>query len=390
MEDFPIDEEDFEIEEDAEENLRQRQVPQRQMATGQATQKTSVSKPPLTRVKQQVTTSSRTVKSELLGATPPNRENRAPLNQQELFIVRKRTEATSRDTACKAICKIKLGLRQPGAQDDGRPFIPEDWETNFKPTLGSYVKFLVSRPDQFRIIEGSGPGLYTVANATSNQVAVAADWDAVAKAKGKGKFKGKGKGKGKDIGKSKGKDMGKGLGKDMGKFQGKSFGKLQILSIERKGKGKGDAGSVSRPTRTPPTQAAAFLAEAAKDEWATQEFTEFPVEDYSEEFAMEDNLGEDIHQAEAGAEQGVETDRYEEEGGEFEMPAEYGEGEMPAEDGGEEVAGGEEGAESEFPAERATKHGSYIRSLLLGGGLLGSQKRPLANDSGASAAKRAR
>mmetsp|Transcript_75853 Transcript_75853/g.209365 ORF Transcript_75853/g.209365 Transcript_75853/m.209365 type:complete len:454 (-) Transcript_75853:116-1477(-) len=129
-------------------------------------------------------------------------------SEHELFVERKRTELTMRDTACKAICKIKYGLRQPGAQEDGRPVIPEDWEKLYKPMLGSYIKFLLSRPDQFRVVEGSGPGFYTIEDVTLNKTAVAPV---------KGKDKGKGKGKRAqevptyDKGKShcKGKNKGK-------------------------------------------------------------------------------------------------------------------------------------------------------------------------------------
>jgi len=110
-------------------------------------------------------------------------------SEHELFVERKRTELTMRDTACKAICKIKYGLRQPGAQEDGRPVIPEDWEKLYKPMLGSYIKFLLSRPDQFRVVEGSGPGFYTIEDVTLNKTAVAP-------VKGKDKGKGKGKRKG--------------------------------------------------------------------------------------------------------------------------------------------------------------------------------------------------
>ena len=70
--------------------------------------------------------------------------------------MRRRAEIALRDLACKAavsdlyrvspvilpdqmqaieaICRIKKGIRKPGAQSDGRPFIPEDWTEPFTAT----------------------------------------------------------------------------------------------------------------------------------------------------------------------------------------------------------------------------------------------------------------
>jgi len=103
-------------------------------------------------------------------------EGAQPLKDWELQRERKRQAATLRDTGCKAICAIKHGLRQPGAQEDGRAFVPEDWDTEFKPLLGSYIKFLLSRPDQFRVVEGTGPGLFTIENVAGNTTVVAPEW----------------------------------------------------------------------------------------------------------------------------------------------------------------------------------------------------------------------
>merc|ERR1711933_613182 len=109
----------------------------------------------------------------------------------------------------------KQGLRQPGAQEDGKPFIPEDWDSKFKPTLGSYVKFVITRPDQFRIIQGEGAGFYTLEDVSGNKTVRALNLED----KGKGKFKGKGKGQ--DKGKGKGKyDQGEGKCKASGKGKG--------------------------------------------------------------------------------------------------------------------------------------------------------------------------
>jgi len=54
----------------------------------------------------------------------------------------------------------------------------------------------MSRPDQFRIVDGGGPGLYTI-DLVSNEVVVAPSWADLMWAKGFGQGKGKGKGKNK-------------------------------------------------------------------------------------------------------------------------------------------------------------------------------------------------
>lgn len=110
---------------------------------------------------------------------PPKREIKTqalgPRNW-ELERERKRQALSLKDAGCKAICVIKHALRQPGAQADGLAFVPEDWDTAFKPMLGSYIKFLLSRPDQFRVIEGSAPGLFTVENVATTELVKAPAW----------------------------------------------------------------------------------------------------------------------------------------------------------------------------------------------------------------------
>lgn len=141
-------------------------------------------------------------------------EVKAPaLLTPEIFVEKKRCDASFRDLSCKAVCAIKRGLREPGAQADGKPVIPANWEEKFKPLLGPYLKFLLTRSDQFRVIEGAERGLYTVENITMNRIVEAPTWEQIkgskgkAKGKGKGKeldgVKGKGKGKGKDTSKTK-------------------------------------------------------------------------------------------------------------------------------------------------------------------------------------------
>eukprot|EP00811_Abedinium_folium_P001269 NODE_1115_length_2601_cov_8.357720.p1 GENE.NODE_1115_length_2601_cov_8.357720~~NODE_1115_length_2601_cov_8.357720.p1 ORF type:complete len:569 (-),score=222.78 NODE_1115_length_2601_cov_8.357720:821-2527(-) len=136
---------------------------------------------------------------------PVDAENRAALDEFELFRNHKVSETMMRDIVCRAVCQIKHGVRAPGSQADSRPFMPEHWDEEFKPTLGSYKKFLLRRCDQFRIVEGGAPGLYTIELLPLRPIAAATWADLIdakgivkGKGKGKGKFKGKGKGKGKD------------------------------------------------------------------------------------------------------------------------------------------------------------------------------------------------
>ncbi|CAE7334497.1 unnamed protein product [Symbiodinium sp. CCMP2456] len=161
------------------------------------------------------------------------------------FIVRRRAEIALRDLACKAICRIKKGLRQPGAQSDGRPFIPEDWDELFKPHLGSYIRFLLSRSDQFRVVQGIGPGRYTVEDVTGDKTVVAPSPEELANKGTKGGFDRKGKSKFADPGKSR-KGIYKGCGKtqleDVGKGSQKSKGGSTVAA---KSAGKMSAGHVN-------------------------------------------------------------------------------------------------------------------------------------------------
>jgi len=389
-----------------------------------------------------------------------------PLTGPELFRESKKSEASARDLTCKAICRIKHGLRQPGAQGDGRPFIPEDWDTTFKPSLGSYKKFLLGRPDQFRIVAGSEPGLFTVETIFQEPI-VAPSWEALAKAKGKGKWNFSAKGKGKTFDSGKGKGKGKDKGKDKGKFKGKDKGKDAAkgnfkgstpwpkasvsgaaeaeAAMESMPEGKPFGGGMTelskrvtsvkaikeikkglqthpasvqaavgpfeppdwetrfRPTlgvykqfllahpehfsvtsagqgsfvvrlagqaggSRPPTRAAALLAEAAREELAAEE----------EEQAAAQQVGFEVDGEQAKEEDEIgqaDGEEWEEEGaGDEGAPlgadaAEAADGDDPAweEDSGEAVAAAPAAEETAFPAERPTKHGLYINTLLSGG-----------------------
>lgn len=169
---------------------------------------------------------------------PVKEEDALPASVKQ-FKANKIAVATLRDITCKAVCTIKHGLRQPGAQSDGKPFIPANWETVFKPQLGSYMKFLISRPDQFRVVEGAGPGLYTVENITGDFTVQAPTWDTLKGTKGKGKGKA-GKGKGEEPQPMDGSRNWFNL-KGAAKAQGK-FGK----DAKGKGKGKGFKGFFSK------------------------------------------------------------------------------------------------------------------------------------------------
>jgi len=115
-------------------------------------------------------------------------KNESTPKPAEIYREKKRQEASLRDTRCKAICVIKHALRKSGAQADGRPFTPKDWDTVFRPQLGPYLDFLLSRPDQFCVQEGGAPGLFTVQVVATNETVVAPEWGAWKKGKGdKGK-----------------------------------------------------------------------------------------------------------------------------------------------------------------------------------------------------------
>eukprot|EP00435_Cladocopium_sp_Y103_P015818 s1403_g3.t2 len=108
-------------------------------------------------------------------------------------LAKRSAELAQRELACKAICRIKKGLRLAGQH-----FIPEDgkgsrrrwqggsridWDTVFKPYLGSYIRFLLARPDQFKVTDGAEPGLFTVEDVAGNEV-VGQEEFPTAKAKG--------------------------------------------------------------------------------------------------------------------------------------------------------------------------------------------------------------
>lgn len=88
----------------------------------------------------------------------------------------RRQEAAARDAACKAICVIKHGLRERSKTAASSDFVPKDWDKAFKPHLGSYMLFLLSRPDQFQVAEGLLPGTFTVQNLAGNVTVNAPAW----------------------------------------------------------------------------------------------------------------------------------------------------------------------------------------------------------------------
>merc|ERR1711988_839816 len=79
--------------------------------------------------------------TKLITPKAPIPNKAGPLAEWEQFKLHKFNEADMRDTGAKAICKIKYCLRQPGAQSDGKPCIPPDWDTRFKPVLGPFKRF---------------------------------------------------------------------------------------------------------------------------------------------------------------------------------------------------------------------------------------------------------
>jgi len=288
-----------------------------------------------------------------------------------------------RDTVCKAICKIKHALRQPGAQEDGRPVVPENWDALFKPQLGSYIKFLLSRPDQFKINEGSGPGFYTVEDVTMGKTVVAPV---------KGKDKGdKGKGKGKFKGKGKGFDFqGKGKGKDTG--EGRDF---EALKAQAASKGKGKAKGVTKGKGAQlqeSSKASRLLAEAARQALSASgdpatyddELKEEEMEAAEEAF-LEEEAEADEAEVELELEALVKPETEEAEAEAEESADGVGE-EMEAEPVGDETAKPTGETEDENAAPKVAARGSYL-NLLFSGSLLGT-KRPGVAASGEN--KRAR
>jgi len=295
----------------------------------------------------------------------------APKADWELFKAVKVNEADTRDTGAKAVCRVKHLLRQPGAQGDGKPCVPPDWDTRFKPMLGAFKRFILTRPDQFRIITGAEPGKYTVA-IVPQKIVQAPDKGKGKKGKDKGKDKGKGKGKGKD-GKGKSWDDGKGKGKPWGKSwgkgkkdkDGKDKGQVPWTGAQAWGSG---VQAIVEPVETekvaPPTRAVRLLAAAARDALAEE------VEEKEQEEAPE-GAGED--------------GEVEAEDPEFEWPAdEEAEEEAPDEDPIEklykpapvheepEVKRKPDAEEDEDDFDSSSQHGRFISSLLTG---LGT-KRP--------------
>mmetsp|Transcript_151072 Transcript_151072/g.263277 ORF Transcript_151072/g.263277 Transcript_151072/m.263277 type:complete len:426 (-) Transcript_151072:77-1354(-) len=356
-------------------------------------------------VKKQVATPARTAKSELggekLSKPKADPENRAPLTAWELFRESKRTEASTRDLGAKAICRIKHGIRQPDSQKDGRPFIPPDWDKRFKPILGHFKKFILMRPDQFKIVPGPTPDLFTL-EVVSNQIVTAPSFDSLKGKKGK-----KGKGKGKAKGTSwdalvSGKDSDKGSDKGWGKGKGKKGKDKGKGDFKGKGKGKApwkgssawnsSAAEEEEPTppqepppkfarkapqapAAPPTRAAMLLAEAAREALAEEE------EEAMEEEAGEEDQAADEYEEEAAADEAAENGEAEEgaageeeEAGVDEDPMEqlFKEASAEAEEEGQEDTAAAADAEPDMPME--PKHGTFINTLL-SGSLLGGLKR---------------
>merc|ERR1712050_564024 len=118
-----------------------------------------------------------------------------------------------------------------------------------------------------------------------------------------------------------------------------------------------EGGSTPWPgKRKPPTRAAALLAQAAKEELAGEpDLTHEELEE--EEVEMEDDVEETANErANAGA-------HVEDEDGQEEADA--------VGVGGDRALDASADPEQAYPVERAAMHGSYIRSLLSAGGLLG-------------------
>jgi len=319
-------------------------------------------------------------------APAPDDQNK-PLTQFEVQREQRRTQAMTRDVGARALCKIKAGVRQAGAQKDGRPFIPADWETVFQPTLGSYKRFILSRPDQFRIIEGAGAGSYKV-KVVSNELVTAPSWSELVASKGK---KGKGKGKGKDGTNGKGKYGIKGKGGKGGKEQQETVQPSGIMGSVRfpggDGKKSGASGTkkeqmAARTSITPvkkqvgstrpTTRAAQLLVEAAREELAAEAEAD-DVEDGVDEAEEEQAVGEEVDEFEGMQEEeaDVAEEAAEDEDGASDAE-EALQDDIEAEES-HEHGDVEQGAEPEFPAGRASRHGNFIASLLVAPP---SQKRP--------------
>jgi len=306
---------------------------------------------------------------------PVKTEGAAALTERELFVERRRSQQEIRDLSCKAICSIKRGLRQPGVQSHGKPFMPAEWDKVFKPALGSYIKFLLTRPDQFRVVEGSGPGLYTVENISGNKTVVAPSWEELASAKGKGKGKGKSKGKekGKDKGKGKEGDETRGKGKGKAKADEKPYGKgfaargkdqapWREVSSSPNGGSKGVAQRLTPhpPLQPPPASLAAAVSQAFDETAEDEEVVEEEMLDAFEEGEFAEEAGLEWEQTDQ-----ADQEEYEEEDQDVEAEAEA------------EWARALEAETEEVIQPEDSEHGSLISALLSGGDGYSGQKRSL-------------
>lgn len=313
--------------------------------------------------------------------TPEERKAHiAQVTDHEVFVHQKRSEATLRDITCKAVCATKRSLRQPGAQADGRPAIPPNWDEDFKPQLGSFMKFVLGRPDQFRLVEGSGPGFYSVENTAGTEIAKPPSSEQKAKGKGKQWAKGKPWGKGKASGDDVLAEKGKGKGKDQGKGKGASKADDMRKGGGETGKGKTfGAGGKGLARPPPPARAsqgkvlpagARLLAQAAKEELAAEKGEEegglAPEE---EEEVDEEPLGE-----KAALPEGAGEEEVAEEAGEEDLA--YAKDEDP-DDGYDE--------DERLATASAAKRGTFIRNLLSSGIPGGGRKRPALSTAGLGA-----
>lgn len=102
------------------------------------------------------------------------------ITREDEVLVR-REEQDKKDLAMKAICQIKHTLRKQTkltGSSGGQHLLLRSWDSDFREQLGAYIKFLLSRPDQFHVMEGGGPGLFTVENIAGTETVVAPAWGA--------------------------------------------------------------------------------------------------------------------------------------------------------------------------------------------------------------------
>eukprot|EP00927_Polykrikos_kofoidii_P056889 TRINITY_DN50981_c0_g1_i1.p1 TRINITY_DN50981_c0_g1~~TRINITY_DN50981_c0_g1_i1.p1 ORF type:complete len:174 (+),score=33.61 TRINITY_DN50981_c0_g1_i1:63-584(+) len=55
--------------------------------------------------------------------------------------------------AKKAVKIILEGISTPAMQNSTKAYIPKDWSETYKPSLGAYKKFVLSRPEVFTVFE---------------------------------------------------------------------------------------------------------------------------------------------------------------------------------------------------------------------------------------------